>query len=313
MADFHPDLSAARFFPRFSFGPRMAWLLRGLGRWSRPGPTSGVTVTTLGVPGAPGGPEVMLRIYRPDGLVAPAPALLWMHGGGFIIGDPTQDEASSAAFATSLGIVVAAVTYRLAPDAPFPAPLDDCYAGLKGLYANAAALGVDPERIAVGGNSAGGGLAAGLALLAHDRREVPVRFQLLVYPMLDDRTVTRTDIDASALRVWSVESNRYGWTSYLGQAPGSDAVSPYAAPARRAELAGLPPAWIGVGTLDLFHDEDVAYATRLEAAGVACDLTVIPGAYHGFDVIAPKAAVSRAFRDAQLQALRAALAIPPAA
>ena len=183
---------------------------------------------------------------------------------------------------------------------------------MKGLHANAAALGVDPERIAVGGNSAGGGLAAGLALLAHDRREVPVRFQLLVYPMLDDRTVTRADVDASALRVWSVESNRYGWTSYLGQAPGGDAVSPYAAPARRGELVGLPPAWIGVGTLDLFHDEDVAYAGKLEAAGVACALTVIPGAYHGFDVMAPKARVSRAFRDAQLQALRVALAISPA-
>ena len=254
--------------------------------------------------------DVHVRIYRPAGLSGFVPALFWIHGGGFIAGRVEQDERSSAEFAHELGIVVVAVRYRLAPEHPFPAPLDDCYLALKWVFQDAGALGIDPSRIAIGGASAGGGLAAGLALMAHDRGEVTPVFQLLVYPMLDDRTTTRTDLDPANVRVWTVSSNRYGWTSYLGQISGGAGVSPYAAPARRASLSGLPPAWVGVGTLDLFHDEGVSYANRLAEAGVACELLVVPGAYHVFDWFSPQANVVKEFRASQVAALRRALSTP---
>jgi acetyl esterase/lipase len=157
----------------------------------------------------------------------------------------------------------------------------------------------------VAGASAGGGLAAGLTLLSRDRKEIPVAFQLLVYPMLDDRTVART-IDGRNHRLWTAGSNRFGWTSYLGREPGRVDVPAYAAPARAESLAGLPPTWIGVGTFDLFHDEDVAYAKRLEAAGVAVELEVVSGVFHGFDVFR-RAKVSKAFFASQVAALRRAL------
>lgn len=303
MPDFHPDLKVARFLPNFSFGARTASMARRLAKYAKPPKLPpGVTVEERIIPG---GPEVRVRLYRPA--TRPRGAMLWIHGGGFIIGDPMQDELSSAGFASELGLVVVAVSYRLAPQHPFPAPVDDCYAALKWLHAEATRLEFDPARIIIGGASAGAGLAAGLSLLAHDRAEVKPMFQLLIYPMLDDRTVTRSDLRPGDLRVWSVGSNEYGWRSYLNAAPGGANVSPYAAPARREVLSGLPPAWIGVGTLDLFHDEDLAYARRLKEAGVACELTIVPGAFHGFDAIFPKAAVTRDFRDSQLSALRRAL------
>ena len=306
MATFHPDLKIARFLPNMSFGPRVASMVRRLEKYAKPPKLpEGVTVEEVIVPGAPGGPELSVRLYRPA--TRPAAAMLWIHGGGFIIGNPLQDELSSAGFAKELGIVVAAVSYRLAPQQPFPAPMDDCYAALKWLHGEATRLEFDPARIIIAGASAGGGLAAGLTLLAHDRGEVKPMFQLLIYPMIDDRTVTRTDVRPDDLRVWSVGSNEYGWRSYLNAEPGGATASHYAAPARREVLAGLPPTWIGVGTLDLFHDEDLAYAGRLKEAGVQCELTVVPGAFHGFDAVFPKAPVSREFRGAQLAALRRVL------
>ncbi len=233
--------------------------------------------------------------------------MLWMHGGGFLFGTPEFDEIGSIETARELGIVIAAVDYRLAPQYPFPAPLEDCHAALKWLHANAGSLGVIPGRIAVGGSSAGAGLAAGLALMARDRGEVPLVFQLLIYPMLDDRTVLRTDLSDDNLRLWDTASNRYGWTSYLAAAPGGPDVSPYAAPARCADLKGLPPGWMGVGSFDLFHDEDLAYAKRLSEAGVPCEVRVVEAAYHGFDAVSRKAPVSRAFRASYLEALKHAL------
>jgi acetyl esterase/lipase len=183
-------------------------------------------------------------------------------------------------------------------------PLHDCYDALVWL---AQRFNVDATRLAIGGASAGGGLAAGLALLARDRGEVQVAFQLLSYPMIDDRTVTRSDIDESSFRLWNNKANRFGWQSYLGAAPGSREISGLAAPARADNLSGLPPAWLGVGTSDLFRHEDVAYADRLEEADVECELLVVEGAYHGFDVVQPKAGVSRSFRSAQVAALARAL------
>ena len=306
MSAFHPDLKAARYIPRYTMGPRLTRLMRS-GELRLPPVPDDIVVEDVTAPGRDGAPPVSLRIYRPLELAAPAPALFWTHGGGFIQGSPSQDEAANIAFARELGITVAAVRYRLAPEHPFPAAIDDIYAGLSWLFDEAEARGIDRSRIAIGGASAGGGLTAALALVAHDRDGVRPAFQLLVYPMLDDRTVLRTDIDPRRLRMWSPGSNRFGWASYLGRRPGSPDVSPYEAPARRDDLSGLPPAWIGVGTLDLFHDEDLDYARRLEAAGVACEVHVVEGALHGVDAVFRKAAVTRAFWEEQARALRAAL------
>ncbi|GAA3244264.1 alpha/beta hydrolase [Dactylosporangium siamense] len=306
MPQFHPDLTRARFIPRIKLRP---WLVRFAQRVKAPGirTPDGMTIENLSAPGPAGRPPVRVRVYRPVGLPRPAPALYWIHGGGFVQGRPEQDDRSCIAFARELGAVVASVDYRLAPQHPFPAPLDDVYAGLQWLAGNAAELGVDPGAIAIGGASAGGGLAAGLALLARDRGVVSPVFQLLVYPMLDDRTVLRTGVDTTYLRAWTPQNNRFGWSAYLGREPGGPGVSDYAAPARCEDLSGLPPAWIGVGTNDLFHDEDLDHARRLRAAGVACDLTVVDGAFHGFDAIFAKTGVARAFLDAQIAALRAKL------
>lgn len=306
MSDIHPELRAVRFTPKISFGHLSAPLFR---RMKPKGtvPAPGVSVREISVPGPHGAPDVTLRVFIPDRLTAPVPAMLWIHGGGHILGNPEQDDVSNIAFARELGIVVAAVRYRLGAVEPAPASVEDAYAGLRGLVDRAGELHVDPSRIAIGGASAGGGIAAALALFAHDRGEIRPAFQLLVYPMLDDRTVVRTDHDTSRVRVWTAKSNRFGWASLLGQEPGSPGVSPYAAPARREDLSGLPPAWIGVGDLDLFHDEDVEFARRLTAAGVPCQLHVVPGAFHGFDALYSKTGVSVAFRNEQARALRSAL------
>ncbi len=278
-----------------------------MARRSPPPKIADVVVEDVEVPATKGSPAVSLRLYRPKAGPTPRPAYLWMHGGGFLIGQPEQDEANNLALVRELSIAVAAVRYRLAPEHQAPAAVEDAYAALRWLFAEAATLGVDPARIAIGGASAGGGLAATLALLAHDRREVRPVFQLLVYPMLDDRTAVRRDLDTRNVRVWSPKSNFYAWSSYLGRAPGEATGNPYAAAARRDDVSGLPPAWIGVGTLDLFHDEDVAYAKRLEASGVRCELEVVPGAFHGFDALFRKAGVSKAFFQTQARVLKAAL------
>jgi acetyl esterase/lipase len=249
------------------------------------------------------GNSIRLRIYTPENLLLPAPAMLWIHGGGFIIGTPEQDEQHSLELCRKLQLTVIAVDYRLAAEVPFPGPLEDCHSALMWLAQNAEELRIDRARISVGGNSAGAGLAAGLALLALDQRSVPINFQLLIYPMLDDRTVLRTDIDGRRLRLWTQASNRYGWTTYLGREPGGESISEYAAPARRRDLSGAPPAWIGVGTNDLFHDEDVAYANRLRAAGVPCELHVVQGAFHGFEIAGADKSVVKDFRQSYLDAL----------
>lgn len=259
-------------------------------------------------PGPPGAPAVSVRLYRPADASDPVPVLVWIHGGGFVIGTARQDERSNVALVRDLGIAVASVDYRLAPDHPFPAPAEDCYAALRWLHAAAPSFGLDPDRIAVGGASAGGGLAAGVALMAHDRAEVPLALQLLIYPMLDDRTALRERGDESGFRLWNSTSNEFGWRSYLGAAPGGDDTAPYAAPSRRDDLGGVAPAWIGVGSLDLFHGEDVAYADRLRAAGVPCDLVEVEGAFHGFDGLAPRSAVARRFRQSWTAALAKAFA-----
>lgn len=306
MSAFHQDLALGRWIPRVSVGPRLAGLAKRARREPSEAPED-LLIEDILIPGPVGAPDVGLRLIRPKTLRGNAPALLWLHGGGMVIGSNSQDDSTNIAFARTLGITVASVEYRLSPEHKAPAALEDAYAALSWLVDHAEDRGIDPGRIAIGGQSAGGGLAAGLVLLAHDRGEIRPAFQLLVYPMIDDRTVTREDLDPGNMRVWTPRSNRFGWTSYLPQEPGSPAVSPYAAPARREDLSGLPPAWIGVGTLDLFHDEDIAYAATLEAAGVPCELEIVDGAFHGFDALFSKKPVSRTFWRAQAAALKGAL------
>ncbi len=294
IADINPELRRiARFVPRQMV---YSWSLPLLKRLPtslmlRKPRTDGVEVLTL-----PSGAGV--RLYRPANATTATPALLWIHGGGYLIGSPEQDDILCRRFVERLGIVVAAARYRLAPENPYPIPLEDCYSVLTWL---AALPGVDANRIAIGGASAGGGLTAALALLARDRGDVTPVLQVLSYPMLDDRTVDPS-LDQPGFRLWNTASNRIGWKSYLGGADPAMAV-----PARRTDLAGLPPAWLGVGTLDLFHDEDLAYAARLNAAGVPCEVHEVPGAFHGFDGIAPKAAVSQAYFDSKCASLARAL------
>ena len=286
--DIHPELrSAARFIPRSLISRRTLPVIRRLTGLQRPR-TDDVTVLTLES-------GIGVRLYRPAGTATATPALLWIHGGGYVIGSAAQDDLLCRRFVKELGITVAAVDYRLAPEHPYPAPLEDCYTALEWL---ARLPGVDPDRIAIGGASAGGGLCAALALLARDRDGVKPVFQVLVYPMIDDRSVGQ-HLYNPGHRLWNATSNKFGWQAYLGGADPEVAV-----PARRTDLAGLPPAWLGVGTLDLFHDEDLDYAERLKAAGVPCEVHVVPGAFHGFDGIAAKADVSQEFFRSQCESLR---------
>ncbi|OBI51880.1 alpha/beta hydrolase [Mycobacterium sp. E796] len=293
--DVHPDLRhTARLAPRHLIGPRTLPILRALGglseRRRKPDP-SDVEVITLGSGAG-------IRLFRPAGATEPSPALLWIHGGGYVMGNAQQDDWLCRRFSKRLGMTVASVEYRLAPEHPYPVALEDCYSALTWL---AGLPAVDRHRVAIAGASAGGGLAAALALLARDRGEVSPVFQVLAYPMLDDRSSAGDP--SPNHRLWSTRSNRFGWTAYLGAADPRVAV-----PGRREDLSGLPPAWIGVGTHDLFHDEDLAYARRLIDAGVPCHVEVVPGAFHGFDAVARKAPVSQQFFDSQCESLRAALA-----
>ena len=252
----------------------------------------GVSTEDRQVPGPRGAPQVMVRLYRPAALPDNAPALYWIHGGGMVLGSVEMNEAYCGGLADRLNAVIASVEYRLAPEHPYPAPLDDCYAGLSWLAGATDELGVDPTRIAIGGASAGSGLAAGLALLARDRGEVEVCFQFLVYPMLDDRNSTRSSHAIRDSRVWNRDTNHVGWNAYLSGQAGTEGIDAYAAPARSDDLSGLPPAYICVGTMDLFVDEDIAYAQALLAAEVPVELHVYPGAFHGSPNSIPNASLS---------------------
>lgn len=250
------------------------------------------------------------HIHRPINQTSGA-ALLWLHGGGLIIGKPSQEDYKYFKFVEALGITVIAPKYRLAPQHPFPTPLDDCLAAWKAVQNNPAEFfGIDPAQVAIGGTSAGGGLAASLAQRIRDDGGVQPVAQILVYPMLDDRTTTRSDVDLKEHMVWNQRSNITGWSSYLGNQRGAETLPTYAAPARTEDLSGLPPAWIGVGTLDLFYEEDVAYAKKLEAAGVQTMLNVVDGGYHGFQDLEPKAKVSKDFYESSFTFLKEQLIKP---
>jgi acetyl esterase/lipase len=235
----------------------------------------------------------------------PSAAILWIHGGGTVLGKPEQSSSLVGRWARELGVLVVAPDYRLAPEHPYPAPLDDCYASLCWLHEHAETLGIDPSAIAVGGDSAGGLLAASLCQLARDRGGPPIRFQLLEYPMLDLPS-DGPDPGPERSFVWSPAASRFGWKCYLANGSG-----PYAVPARNDDLSGLPPAWIGVGDIDLLQDEVVIYAARLRDAGVDCECWVESGMYHGADSIRADAPTARRFVDLMTDALRRGLNLPP--
>jgi acetyl esterase/lipase len=236
------------------------------------------------VPGPEGEPDVQVLIYMPRSATGPLGCIFHIHGGGYVVGDVHFMDASLRQFVYELGCAVVTVDYRIAPETVFPGAIEDCYAALRWLFTEAEALGIDHERIGVMGESAGGGLAAAFALLVRDRGEYRLAFQHLSCPMLDDRTCVSDSPNSYAGEfVWTSQQNHYGWRSLLGQEPGSPDVSPYASAARATDLAGLPPAFVYVGALDLFVDETIAYAHRLIRAGIPTELHVYPGGFHGFD------------------------------
>lgn len=266
-----------------------------------------VSVTEWLAPGYNGGPDVRVVLYKPDDLAENAPVVLQIHGGGFLFGTAELGDPRNRAMARAVGCAVASVDYRLAPETVFPGGLDDCYAALVWLHDHASALGLDPSRIAIRGDSAGGGLAAGLAIMARDLGGPAICFQLLVYPMLDDRTVDAADNPHTGEFIWDRASNRFAWESWLGMPPGTEGVSPLAAPARTAELAGLPPTCITTAALDLFAAENLDYAARLVRAGIPTEVYLAPGAFHGFDAMAPDSAVAKRFTACGDEALKRAL------
>ncbi|MFE4722986.1 alpha/beta hydrolase, partial [Streptomyces sp. NPDC056728] len=260
-------------------------------------------------PGPPDGPEVTLVSARPSGLVGPLPLLYYMHGGAMVMGNAWSVlPRILREWAQPLDMAVISVEYRLAPGAQYPEPLEDCYAGLVWAAAHAAELDIDPDRIIIGGKSAGGGLSAALALLARDRGGPEPLGQLLLCPMLDDRGSTFSGRQMSGLGLWDLTSNATAWQALLGDRYGAEDLPPYAAPSRAVDLSQLPPAYIDVGSAEMFRDEGVAYAGAIWQAGGQAELHVWPGAYHGFDSVAPKAALSQDARNARTRWLQRLLA-----
>jgi acetyl esterase/lipase len=271
--------------------------------WSRGSRLSQPAIIERTVPGRDGAPPVRVLVVNADP-GARRPGILYMHGGGYVSGPPESDVSFLQAQATAPNCVIVSVAYRLAPETSFRGSLEDNYAALGWMYENPEKLGLDRTRIALQGMSAGGGHAALLAIAARDRREVPVIFQALIYPMLDDRTGTTRPVPAHiGTYLWTPERNALGWSALLAQPPGGASVPAGAVPARVKSVAGLPAAWIGVGSLDLFVQEDVENARRLIEASVSTELHVIPGAYHGFELVAPNASISRQFILAHWNAL----------
>jgi acetyl esterase/lipase len=242
-----------------------------------------VTITVAMAPSLDGGPDVRLKVYTPTGLKAGAGALVWIHGGGMVLLSADGDDFTSATRASDHGCVVVSVDYRLAPETAAPGLVDDCFAALTWVAAHADELGVSADRIMIGGASAGAGLAAGTVLRARDAGGPALIGQLLVYPMLDHRNETLSSHAIQDLRVWNRSANIAAWEAYLG---GAEPTS-YSSPALADDLSGLPPAYISVGTFDMFHDEDIAYATALNRAGSPCELHVYPGAFHASNGFLP--------------------------
>ncbi len=260
------------------------------------------------IPGPAGAPQVKVYICG-DASGALKPAILHIHGGGYIIGSAFSSRQDIQDLVIAHNCVAVTVEYRLAPETRFPGSLEDIYAALRWMHSHAKELGIDTTRIAVKGESAGGGHAAALAIAARDRGEFPLCLQVLIYPMLDDRTGSSHQLPAQFGKyIWTSQMNRYGWTALLGVPAGADSVPAGSVPARLANLAGLAPAFIGVGSIDLFAPEDIDYAQRLIAAGVPTEMSLVPGAFHAFDGVVPQASLSIQFKQDWNEAIRRAFA-----
>lgn len=262
-----------------------------------------VTHEDISIEGPVGAPDVTVRVYRPVDASGPLPGIYYIHGGGMALGDLDDENPAAELICEQVGAVVVSVKYRLAPEHPYPAAVEDCYSGLEWLSKNVAELGVDAERLAIYGASAGGGLTLATALLARDRGGPEVSFMMPIYPMIDDRHETASSQEITDIGVWDRAGNIEAWDWYLG----GQAADQYAAPARAADLSGLPPAFIDVGTVDLFLDEDIAFARRLMQAGVPVELHVHPGAFHATELVAPQSVLSQRIWAMRIDALRRAL------
>jgi len=257
---------------------------------------SGVTITDHKLS------QSSVRVYKPDGKHSEA-GLLWIHGGGMIMGAPSLNDRECSRYAKDLGITVVSVGYRLAPKFKYPCAIDDCYEAWSWFQESSISMGVDPKRIAVSGQSAGGGLAASLVHKIHDMKGVQPVGQALLSPMLDDRTAARRELDKRKHRLWNNRSNFAGWSMYLGRKAGGESVPDYAVPARRRDMADLPPAWIGVGDIDLFYAECKVYNDSLIDSGGECELYVVPMAPHGFEGLVFDAPITREFYQKNYQFL----------
>ena len=308
---FDPELrEAARGMLRQTFPPPTRETLPAMrASWAPPplldAPAPAVALQTI--PGLAGAPDVAVEVIGAKPSTSGRPAILHIHGGGMISGRARNMTAFCQTLSAEFDAVVVNVDYRLAPETPFPGPVFDNYAALEWMAANAGPLGIDPARIAVMGESAGGGLAALVGLMARDRGKVRVRHLVMLYPMLDDRTgSTRTAPPHIGTVGWSAQANRFGWSCFLGVPAGSAKVPENSVPARVADVEGLASSFIGVGALDLFVEEDLDFARRLIAAGVPTRVHVTPGAFHAFDFVVPQARVSREFTQAWKSSLHAA-------
>lgn len=262
------------------------------------------------VPGLNNAPDVRILTYSPRKCAPRAPAMVYIHGGGLVSGHPEVDDPKCQQLASKMGFKVFSVDYRLAPEVKYPGAIEDCYAVLKWVHENADKLGIDREKVVVAGESAGGGLSAALSLMARDKKDYKLAYQLLIYPMLDDRTATTSDPAADFGEfVWTRSANKFAWQAYLGSDAGGANTPAYASAARAKDLTGLPPTFIGVGSMDLFLCEDLDYAKRLMAAGVPTEVMVVPGAYHVFDMYVPDAELSRRFADAYCAGLKRVLGL----
>jgi acetyl esterase/lipase len=268
-----------------------------------------VKVEERQVPGPEGEPDITLLILSPTADGAPRPAIVHAHGGGMVLGDRRFGVEAFLPYVAEGNAVVVSVEYRLAPEHPDPAPVEDCYAGLVWTAKNAAELGIDPEHIMIAGSSAGGGLAAGTALLARDRAFPKLSHQILICPMLDDRFETHSSRMLDEEGFWDRNSNLFGWTALLGERRGGPDVSQYAAPARAEDLTGLPRTYIDTGSAETFRDETLTYARRLSEAGVSVDLHMWGGGFHGFDTLAGHSALSRASLATRDEFVRRALEV----
>lgn len=260
------------------------------------------------IPGPRGAPDLSVLILRPArGRGHALPGVYHTHGGGMIMGSNRTGADEMAWWADEVGVVAVSVEYRLAPEHPHPAPVEDCYAGLVWTAEHAAELGIDPSRLVIAGASAGGGLAAGTALMARDRGGPALSHQILMCPMLDDRGITASSQELDGEGIWDRADNLIGWTALLGDARGGPDVSPYAAPARAGDLTALPATFIDVGSAETFRDEAIDYAARLSRAGVPVEFHLWPGGFHGFDMIAPQSALAQASRATRLDYVRRVL------